>query len=98
MSSLPLTPQEKAIYSRYGNNNFSFDAFNRGASLPIVEGSSFGFTSGPVPYRHQDILSGKKQQLAGDYRTMAIDYRNNLSRAASHAPLNYTTPFMGQPN
>ena len=94
MSSLPLTPQEKAVYSRYGNNNFSFDAFNRGASLPIIEGSSFGFTSGPVPYRHQDELSGQKQRLAGDYRNMAIDYRRNLSRAASHASFNYETPFM----
>jgi len=95
--SQPLTTQEKNIASRYGNNNFSLDAFNRSSFLP-QDGSSFGLASGPVPYKHQDILAGKKQsQIAGDYRTIPIDYRRAISRAASHAPFNFETPFMGQP-
>ena len=92
----PLTPQEKALFSRYGNNNFALDAFRNSAAIPGgVMGSNFAYTSGPVLYRHQDELSGKKQELRGDYRNMAIDYRRQMSRAALHSPFNYGVPFGG---
>ena len=92
----PLTPQEKAIFSRYGNNNFTTDAFITGAAIiGGVMGGDFGASSGPVPFRHQDELSGKKQALHGDYKNMAIDYRRGVSRAALHSPFNYVAPFGG---
>ena len=48
--SAPLTPQEKSIFSRYGNNNFSFDAFKSGAAIMGgVMGGDFGESSGLVP-------------------------------------------------
>jgi len=93
--SAPLTPQEKSIFSRYGNNNFSFDAFKNGAAImggPM--GGDFG-ESNVVPFRHQDELGGQKQELRGDYRNMAIDYRRQMSRAALHSPFNYGVPFGG---
>jgi len=94
--SAPLTPQEKSIFSRYGNNNFSFDAFKSGAAIMGgVMGGDFGESSGPVPYRHQDELGGVKQELHGDYKNMAIDYRRQQSRAALHSPFNYGVPFGG---
>ena len=87
--SAPLTPQEKSIFSRYGNNNFSFDAFKSGAAIMGgVMGGQFGESSGPVLYRHQD-------ELDGDYKNMAIDYRRQQSRAALHSPFNYGVPFGG---
>ena len=92
----PLTPQEKALFSRYGNNNFSFDAFKSGSAIMGgVMGSEFAISTGPVPFRHQDELSGKKQELRGDYKNMAIDYRRQQSRAALHTPFNYGVPFGG---
>lgn len=94
--SQPLTPQEKALFSRYGNNNFTLDAFISGAAIGGGKmGAAFGIASGPVPYRHQDELSGKKQELRGDYKNMAIDYRRQQSRAALHTPFNYGVPFGG---
>ena len=94
----PLTPQEKALFSRYGNNNFAFDAFKNSAAIPGgVMGGDFAITTGPVLYRHQDELAGKKQELRGDYKNMAIDYRRQQSRAALHTPFNYGVPFGGSP-
>jgi len=93
MSQLLLTPQELNIASRYGNNNFSKDAFNNSKSIPTM-GSSFGYISGPVPYRNQDELSGQKQKgIAGDWRSVQVDYRRQQSRAALHTPFNYGAPF-----
>ena len=92
--SAPLTPQEKSVFSRYGNNNFTFDAFKKGSMINQM-GSEFAFKSGPVPYRHQDELSGKKQKLHGDYKNMAVDFRRQMSRAAIHTPFNYVAPLGG---
>ena len=94
----PLTPQERNIASRYGLDNWTTNAYVNSRNHPDM-GGNMGFMSGPVPYRHQDELSGQKQKgIAGDYRNIHIDYRRQKSRAALHAPLNYQTPFSGQPN
>lgn len=89
--SLPLTPQEKALFSRYGNNNFTADAFY---AMPVGNGDS-GFTS--THYQNQDLLSGDKQTtvaggLNGSERI--ITYKRQQQRASVFNSLVYETPFM----
>lgn len=93
MSQQLLTQQELNIASRYGYNNFSFDAFKSSSFLP-QSGTNFGLASGPVPYKHQDELSGEKQTIiAGDFRSRPVDARRQKQRAALHASHNYGAPF-----
>lgn len=88
--SLPLTPQEISLFSRYGNNNFTTDAFN---SMPFLNEKGF-FT--PVHYQNQDELNNKKHRRnAGDYRNTHSDHRRLHQRMNVHtSELKAQTPFM----
>ena len=89
--SQPLTPQEKNLFSRYGNNNFSTDAFYNNQGLSSDAGLFTGWH-----FQNQDELSGKKQSgVAGDWRSQIVDYRRQTQRAAAHSAFNYGSPFGG---
>ena len=89
--SQPLTPQEKNIYSRYGNNNYATDAFYNNQGLSSDTGLFTGWH-----FQNQDELSAKKQStVAGDERNTHMDYRRQQQRAAAHSSFHYGSPFGG---
>jgi len=89
MSQQPLTPQEKALFSRYGNNNFSDDAFY---TMPFLNEKGF-FTD--IHYQNQDELNNDKHKKSGgDYKNTIPDYRRQYQRYKEHSSLFYQTPYM----
>ena len=86
----PLTPQEISLFSRYGNNNFSADAFYNNQGLSSDTGL---FT--PIHFQNQDELNNKKHKKSGgDYRNTIPDFRKQYQRFKEHSSLYYQTPYM----
>lgn len=85
----PLTPQEKAISTRYGLDNWATNAFYNQQGLS----SDTGLFSG-THYQNQDRLSNKKQKkIAGDERNTFSDWRRQNQRLKEHSRFYYHSVY-----